>query len=222
MRRWDIGAARRVDLYVANSQNVRRRIRAAYGIEADVVYPPVDVDRFQAKPRGDRLLVVSRLLPYKRIDVAIEAANRLGIPLDVVGVGPSLQQLREIAGPTVAFRGSLDDPTVTGLMEACRALVLPGEEDFGITPVEANAAGKPVIAYAAGGALETLEEGISASFFREQSSESLIEAIRRSEAIDSSPEDLARRARRFSPEAFRERFGLCIERAIKRKRSRLH
>jgi glycosyltransferase involved in cell wall biosynthesis len=213
MRRIDRNAARRADRYVANSENVRRRIRDSYGLDADVVYPPVDVDRFTPRPRGERLLVVSRLLPYKRVHLAIEAANRAGMPLDVVGSGPNFFELRDLAGPTVEFHRRLSDEVITEMMESCRALLLPGDEDFGITPVEALAAGKPVVAFGAGGALETLDDGVTAALFREPTVESLLEAIRRIEALDTSPEDIAATARRFSPEAFRTGIHAAVERA---------
>jgi len=146
VRRWDRSAAGRANLYIAISNVVRDRIRQRYGIDASVVYPPVDVDRFRPRERGERLLVVSRLLPYKRVDVVVDAATRAGIGLDVVGTGPALKDLQRRAGPTVEFHGQLPDSEVTQLMESCRAFCLPGKEDFGITPVEANAAGKPVVA----------------------------------------------------------------------------
>lgn len=213
LRRWDVAAARRADLYVANSENVRRRIAAVYGLEADVVHPPVDVDRFTPRPRGERLLVVSRLLPYKGVDLAVRAANRARLPLDVIGSGPSYEELRALAGPTVRFDRGLSDEAITELMESCRALLLPGEEDFGITPVEALAAGKPVVALGAGGALETLEEGVSAAFFAERTPEALLDALARVEAMDTGPDDLAARARRFSPEAFRSGLEAAVARA---------
>lgn len=216
MRRWDVGAARRADLYIANSETVRERIRAAYGLDAEVVHPPVDVDRFTPRPRGERLLVVSRLLPYKRVDLAIEAANRARLPLDVIGSGPSYWALRDLAGPTVRFDRRLPDGAITTLMENCRALLLPGEEDFGITPVEALAAGKPVVAFGAGGALETLEEGFSSAFFREPTPDALLDALRRVERMQTSPEDLAGAARRFSADAFRAGIRDAVERATGR------
>lgn len=214
MRRWDVASARRADIYIANSENVRGRIRAAYGFDAEVVHPPVDVDRFTPRERGERLLVVSRLLPYKRVDLAIQAANRARLPLDVIGSGPSYGALREMAGPTVRFDRRLDDAEITTLMESCRALLLPGEEDFGITPVEALAAGKPVVAFGAGGALETLQDGFSAAFFREPTPDALLEALRRVEQLETRPEELAAAARPFSPSAFRAGIQAAAQRAL--------
>jgi glycosyltransferase involved in cell wall biosynthesis len=211
MRRWDRGAAARADLYVAISAEVRERIRREYGRDAPVVAPPVDVARFSPRPRGERLLVVSRLLPYKRVDLVVDAATRLGLGLDVVGAGPALEDLRRRAGPTVAFHGRLQDDAVTELMERCRALCLPGHEDFGITPVEANAAGKPVVAFAAGGALETLTDGVSGALFATQTVDDVVAAIARADAIDTPPARLAELAARFSPEAFRARLLAAID-----------
>jgi glycosyltransferase involved in cell wall biosynthesis len=211
MRRWDRAAARRADLYIANSTQTRERIRRQYGVDASIVYPPVDVDRFRPTERGERLLVVSRLLPYKRIDLVVAAATRAGIGLDVVGTGPALDDLRSQAGPTVTFHGRLADEDVTSLMESCRAFCLPGTEDFGITPVEANAAGKPVVAFGAGGALETVEEGRTGSFFASADPEQLLEANHRSDLIETPPAQIATAARRFSCAAFRLRLLAVLE-----------
>jgi glycosyltransferase involved in cell wall biosynthesis len=202
MRGWDRLAARRAHLYIANSHEVRRRIRRHYGVDAPVVHPPVDVDRFRPRERGERLLVVSRLLPYKHVDVIVDAATRAGIGLDVVGTGPVLDALRRQAGPTVEFHGRVSDDAVTELMEGCRALCVAGKEDFGITSVEANAAGKPVVALAAGGALETLEEGVTGALFSRHETDDVVAAIRRCEAITTSPEAIAASARRFARPAF--------------------
>lgn len=213
-RRIDVCAARRADLYIAISEVVRERIRQRYGRDAPVVYPPVDVDRFTPKPRGDRLLVVSRLLAYKRVDVVVDAATRAGLGLDVVGTGPALSDLRRRAGPTVRFLGRLPDSEITELFERCRAFCLPGAEDFGITPVEANAAGKPVVAFAGGGALETIEDGVTGVFFAEHSVEALLGALRACDAVSSSPERIAQHVRRFSRRAFRERLSSVLVEAI--------
>ena len=213
LRQWDRRAAQRADLYVANSQEVRRRIHSQYGIDAPVVYPPVDVDRFAPRERGERLLIVSRLLPYKRVDVVVRAAARAGLGLDVVGTGPSLKELRRWAGPSIEFHGRLSDADVTRLMESCRALCLPGHEDFGITAVEAQAAGKPVVAFAAGGALETIEEGTTGTFFRRREPEDVLAAIWRADAIETPPAAIALAARRFSRAAFRTALaGILTER----------
>lgn len=218
LRELDRRKARSAALYVANAENVRTRVREAYGIESEVVFPPVDTQRFTPRPRGERLLVVSRLFPYKRVDLAVEAANRAGIGLDVVGDGPSLDELRRLAGPTVTFHGRAEDATVTELMERCRAVCLPGVEDFGIVPVEANAAGKPAVVYAEGGALETQEDGVTAAFFHEPTTESLLEAIRRADALQTSPESLAESAKRFSRAAFRARFEMLATKALASRR----
>ncbi|HYH87709.1 MAG TPA: glycosyltransferase [Solirubrobacteraceae bacterium] len=205
LRRIDQRAARRPDLYIAISDLVRERIRRHYGREAPVVHPPVDVERFTPTPRGERLLVVSRLLPYKRVDLVVDAATRAGLGLDVVGTGPALADLRRRAGPTVRFLGGLPDAEITRLFERCWAFCMPGTEDFGITPVEANAAGKPVVAFAAGGALETIEAGVTGEFFADPSVDALLDALTRADAITSSPELIAQHARQFSRDAFRAR-----------------
>jgi glycosyltransferase involved in cell wall biosynthesis len=205
VRRWDRSAARRADLYIAISNAVRDRIKQQYGLDAPVVYPPVNVDRFTPRERGERLLVVSRLLPYKRVDLIVDAATIAGIGLDVVGSGPALADLQCRAGPTVAFHGRLPDAEVTKLMEGCRAFCLPGHEDFGITPVEANAAGKPVVALAAGGALETLEDGVSGALFARQEPSDVLDAIERCDRIETPPGTIAAMARRFSSQTFSTR-----------------
>lgn len=213
MRKWDQDAASRPHLYIAISRQTQARIKMAYGIDAPVVYPPVEVERFTPRPRGERLLIVSRLLPYKRVDAIVAAATDLGIGLDVVGVGPELERLRAMAGPTVVFHGAGSDTAVTELMESCRAFCLPGEEDFGLTPVEAHAAGKPVIAFGAGGALETVEDGFSGVFFASHDVAAVSDAIRRCDALETNSALIAARARRFSRQSFRENLTHVIESA---------
>lgn len=211
LRAWDRRAARKPDLYIAISNAVRERIERVYGRDAPVVYPPVDTERFMPSPRGERLLVVSRLLPYKRVDVVVAAATRAGIGLDVVGEGPALAELRRMAGPSVVFHGKLDDRAVTALMQDARAVCVPGAEDFGIVPVEAQAAGKPVVAFGAGGALETVEDGFSGVLFERHDVECVLDAIRRCDTLTTAPEDLAVRAQRFSCSAFRSALVHVIE-----------
>lgn len=210
LRRWDQNAAARADLYIANSANTSARIRRIYGRDSVVVPPPVDLERFTPRPRGERLLVVSRLLPYKRVDLVVRAATEAGLPLDVIGEGPMLGPLRDLAGPTVEFHGKAGDSVVTELMETCRAFCLPGEEDFGITPVEAQAAGKPVIAYQAGGALETVVDGYTGTFFPTHTMSAFLDALRRCDEIDTGPADIARHAEQFSRRAFRVRLAHAV------------
>jgi glycosyltransferase involved in cell wall biosynthesis len=219
-RHVDRAAARRADLYIAISELVRKRIRTHYGIDAALVFPPVDVDRFRPTPRGERLLVVSRLLPYKHVELVIRAATKAGIGLDVVGEGPLLPRLREIAGPTVTIHGGVSDEVVTELMESCRAVCVAAEEDFGMVAVEAQAAGKPVVAFGCGGSLETVDDGFTGVFFHELTEESVIGAIMASDVLDTPPEKIAERARRFSPGAFRARLAQVLEEALERREPR--
>ena len=219
-RAWDRTAARRADLYIANSRDVRRRIRRHYGLDAPVVHPPVDTERFRPRERGERLLVVSRLLPYKRVDAIVDVATRAGIGLDVVGTGPAFDDLRHRAGPMVQFHGALPERALTELIESCRALCVAGREDFGITAVEAGAAGKPVVALAAGGSLETVKDGVTGSFFMHHEPEEVLAAIERCERISTSPEDIAAAASRFSRAAFRDRLRGVLESALAARRER--
>ncbi len=157
IRLWDAASAPRVDYWLADSHHAARRVQRVYGKKAEVIYPPVDIERFKpAENKGDAYLLAGRLVAYKRADLAVMACTRLGVPLRVVGDGPELGCLRRLAGPSVAFLGKLSDDEIAGEMARAKALIFPGEEDFGITPVEAQAAGTPVIAYGVGGATETI------------------------------------------------------------------
>ena len=192
LRQWDLAACQRVDHFMAISQNVADRIRRHYKRDACVIYPPVDGERFTvSQDRSDYYLVVSALVPYKRIDLALEAFNRLELPLKIIGWGPEEGRLRKIAGSTVEFLGKQTDEEISRYYAYCRAVIFPGEEDFGIVPLEAQASGKPVIAYGKGGALETvipinpLSQSHTWSFdhptgvyFYEQTPEALAEAVR--------------------------------------------
>lgn len=174
MRMWDFAAAQRVDQFVASAHNVKRRIAKYYRRSSEVIHAPIDASRFAVAPSPeDYFLVVSRLQSYKRIDLAVEACSWLGLPLHVVGDGPDRARLQAMAGPTVRFFGRLGDVAVQHQMAHCRAFLFPGEEDFGLTPLEAQASGRPVIAYAGGGALETVIEGVTGRFFNEQTVQSL-------------------------------------------------
>jgi glycosyltransferase involved in cell wall biosynthesis len=212
LRAWDRAASRRVHHYVAISEHVRARVRRCYGREATVIYPPVDVQRFELADgrEGDFYLVVSALVPYKRIDLAVLAAGVLGRRLLIVGSGPEDARLRALAGPTVEFLGWRSDAEIARLYRECRAVLFPGCEDFGIVPLEAMAAGRPVIALAAGGALETIvplggEAPPTGLLFDEQSVEALTAAIRRFETEEGSflPKALRARAELFDRAPFR-------------------
>lgn len=185
MRRWDARAATRPDRYIAISHAVAERIEATYGRTSAVVYPPIDLERMTRVDHSDRartqeepyFLVVSRLLPYKRIDLAVRAANRLGVRLVVVGAGPAWPALRRIAGPTIEFRGQICDRELVRLVQGCIAIVQPGEEDFGLMPLEANAAGRPAVAFGSGGALDTVIDGVTGVLFDEQDVDAVTDAM---------------------------------------------
>lgn len=180
MRQWDFAAAQRVDRFIANSHYVARRIKKYYRRDADVIHPPIDVSRFAptGKP-GLGFVVVSRLIPYKRVDLAVQACTELGVPLTVVGRGSELDVLQRLAGPTITFAGALSDTEVVAAYADAKALLFTAEEDFGLTPLEAMASGRPVIAYGKGGALETVVDGTTGLFFEEQSVAALKAAIMR-------------------------------------------
>ena len=206
---WDRKAAARVHQFAAVSKAVSRRIQSAYQREAQVIYPPVETDRFQPnKQREDFYIIVSRLVPHKRIDLLIEAFRQLNLPLRIVGVGPELPRLKDLAGSNVKFLGYQTDERVIELMSKARGFVCAAEEDFGIAIVEAQAAGCPVIVYGRGGALETVLEGKTGVLFSEQTTESLVEAIMQFERIHNSfcVDDLVQQAKRFDKKCFIKRF----------------
>lgn len=221
LRIWDQLSATRVDHFMAISHEVASRIRRHYRREPEVIYPPVDVDRFvpTGSPPEDYYLVVSRLVAYKRIDLAIQAANLLGRRLVIVGDGPQRRRLEALAGPTVEFLGLADDARVASLYSRCRALLFPGLEDFGIAPVEAQAAGRPVIAFGRGGATETVVHGATGVFFEEQNVESLVEAILQFERLHLDPTLCRRNAERFDRREFYHRLRGAIDRQLGGTRS---
>jgi len=183
LRTWDVASAARVDNFIANSYHVAKRIRKYYRRDATVIHPPVDVDKFRVSEKlGDYYLVVSAFAPYKRLDLAILAFNELGYRLKVVGTGQDEKRLKGLAGPNIEFLGWQPSDSLVDLYSGCKAFIFPGEEDFGITPLEAMASGRPVIAYAKGGALETVrglgEDNPTGVFFKEQSVGALVKAVR--------------------------------------------
>ena len=216
LRMWDRLSADRVDHFVAISREIATRIRRHYGREAEVIYPPVDVDGItpNASAPEDFYLIVSRLVPYKRIDLAIAAANALRRRLVIVGDGSERKRLEALAGPTVEFLGRRSDDEIAQLYARCRAFLFPGLEDFGIAPVEAQAAGRPVIAYGAGGALETVLDGRTGVLFTDRTPAGMAEAIRRFEAGSFDPAVCRQNAERFSAAHFRARLRRTIDQQL--------
>lgn len=218
LRLWDQVSSQRVDHFIAISHEVAARIRRHYGREAEVIHPPVAVERFRptGEPPEDFYLVVSRLVPYKRIDLAIEAANLLRRRLLIVGDGPQRKRLEAIAGPTVEFLGRRSDAEIAELYARCRALLFPGLEDFGIVPVEVQAAGRPVIAYGRGGVLDTVIPGATGLFFDEQSAPALARAMTELEQRRWDADRCRRNAERFDSRIFRSRLRATLERELAR------
>jgi glycosyltransferase involved in cell wall biosynthesis len=210
---WDVRAAQRPTRFVANSRNVAERVRRWYGRDADVLPCPVDVDRFtQGAGNGGYYVVVSRLLPYKRIDLAIAACALAGVALHVAGTGPDERRLKALAiGTRTTFHGAVDDAARNALVGDARAAILPGEEDFGLVPLEAAAAGRPTIAYAAGGALETIADGETGAFFREPEPRALADAIRAFDPTRYEPARLRAHAEQFAPERFVARLRAIVD-----------
>jgi glycosyltransferase involved in cell wall biosynthesis len=221
LRLWDRLAAERVDHFVAISRTVQQRIRKYYRREAELIHPPVEVERFSlSQERGDYFLIVSRLVPYKRIDLAVQAFNQLGLPLWIIGDGRDRGALEGMASSNVRFIGHVPDEELEPYLGGCRAFVFPGEEDFGIAPVEAQAAGRPVIAYAAGGALDTVTEGTTGVFFREATPASLMEAVARFAELDFDTAVIREHAWQFTQTAFRQKLADFVDRRYAELRDR--
>ena len=212
-RQWDWIAAQRVDSYLCNSRTTQRRIQAFFGREARIVHPPVETTRFRTGPVGDYYLVLSELMRHKRIEVAVEAFNRLGLPLVVAGDGPDMRRLRRMASPNVRFTGRINDARVEQLMESARALVVTACEEFGIAAVEAQAAGRPVIANRAGGLLETVIDGATGCFWEGGANE-LAKAVVEFDDAAVDPEDCRANAARFDAGVFRRALPREVERAL--------
>lgn len=213
-RIWDVASASRVNYFIAGSTVASRRIRKHYGRNSDVIHPPVDVEAYtpNGRPPEDFYLVVSRLVLAKRIDIAVKAFARLGRRLVVIGTGERLPHLKRLATKNISFLGFQPDEVVRDYYRRCKALIFPGEEDFGLTPVEAQASGRPVIAYAAGGALETIEDGVTGVFFREQTPESLEQAVERCETIRFDSARIRASSLRFGTDRFRGALRAYVER----------
>lgn len=218
LRTWDVASSARVDCFVANSNHVAHRINKYYRRDARVIHPPVDLDRFRpSETIEDYYLMASAFVAYKRIDLAIEAFNRMGLRLKIVGGGPEESRLKSLAGPTIEFLGSVDDAALADLYSRCRAFIFPGEEDFGITPLEAMASGRPVIAFARGGALETIkgmeDNDPTGLFFKDQSAEGLsaaVEAFEKNQSLFDA-DKIRAHASRWGRDRFKAEMAKAIE-----------
>jgi len=209
LRTWDYLAAQRVDFFVANSVTVQKRIKKYYHRDSDVIYPPVDTHHFQPRKALDTesyYITGGRLVPYKHFDLTIEAFNKMKKPLKVFGVGPEFEKLKKLAGPTVEILGRVDDAQLRELYEHAEAFIHPQLEDFGITPIESMAAGRPVIGYAQGGLTETVIDGITGVFFYEQNVDALIQAVRIFETKTFDPEKIKEHAQQYSTQQFKKKF----------------
>lgn len=216
LRQWDVVASNRVDQFIANSRHVAKRIKKYYHREALVVHPPVAGQRFSiASETEDYYLVVSAMVPYKRLDRAIRAFNHLKKRLLVVGSGPELKKLKKLAGPTVTFESHCSEEHLTHLYERCRAFIFPGEEDFGITPLEAMAAGRPVIAYGVGGALETVVPNRTGLFFYEPTAEALAAAVQEAETVTWQSQAIRDHALTFDYDHFKKNLQSVIKQQVR-------
>lgn len=214
VRLWDAVSSARVDAFAANSRAVAERIARYYGRTARLVPPPVDLPPYAPQPPGDYYLAGGRLIPYKRIELAVQAFTRLGLPLKIFGDGRDRERLERMAGPNIAFLGWVDEATRRDLFARCRAFLFPGEEDFGITPLEAMAAGRPVIAYAAGGALDTVIDGVTGRFFHEPTPAALAVAVAAAHVDRYDPVAIRRHAEGFGLAVFQNRMRALIAEAL--------
>jgi glycosyltransferase involved in cell wall biosynthesis len=224
MRIWDQLAAARVDKFIANSQTVQDRITKYYDRESDIINPPVDTHSFSvAKDLDDYFLAGGRLVPYKRFDLIVEAFNRLGKPVKIFGIGPDLERLRNLSRPNIEFVGKVSDEEKARLYSRAQAYLHPQEEDFGITAVEAMAAGRPVIAYGKGGGAETVKPGRTGIWLKTQSWKELADAVDRFRAEDYAPQDIRAHAKQFDVEMFKQQIKTYMESAVldKQRKNRL-
>lgn len=210
LRRRDYKAAQAVDYFIANSTHIQNDISTYYKRESIVIHPPVDVDKFKTTNdqrqtiNNQRFITWGRHIPYKRMELAVAACTKLNLPLTIIGTGPETSKLKKIAGPTVTFTGWVENDEVPKLARKASAFIFTAEEDFGIAPIEAMAAGLPVIAYKAGGALDYVKEGTTGTFFTEQTMESLIASLKKFKAESYKPTTIAKSAEEFSSAKFRE------------------
>jgi glycosyltransferase involved in cell wall biosynthesis len=218
-RQWDWIAAQRVDRYVANSAVTALRVHRYFGRDAEVLHPPVELDRFAPRPVGGHYLVVAELMAHKRIDVAVRAFNHLRLPLIVVGDGPELRRLRRLAGPTVRFTGRLPDAAVAELMGSARALVVTASEEFGIAAVESLASGRPVIALGDGGVLESVVEGVTGAYYAANSAEALAAVVARFDPLAIDPGACVAAAQRFGTGRFQAMMHRIVDETVAAERA---
>jgi len=204
MRRLDLESVQDIDVFIANSTITQSRIKEYYKRPSTVVYPPIDTGRFMPPPKSVRkgFVIWGRHVPYKRFDLAIEACNRLQRPLTIIGMGPDTERLKKLAGPTVSFTGRVSDDEQEAIAHHSEAFLFPNEEDFGMSAVEAIASGTPVIGFAKGGALDIIQDGETGILFKEQTVDSLIEAIKRFDTMTFLPATLYRKSKRFDKGLF--------------------
>ena len=220
IRLWDFITEKRVDYFLANSHFIAKRVKKYYRREAEVIYPPVFCEQFyhqgqtSDQPSGQQeyFLILCRLVPNKRVDLAIEAFNQLGLPLKIAGTGPQLKYLQKLAKPNIEFLGPVSEQEKVTLLANCQALIYPQVEDFGITALEAAASGRPVIALRAGGAQETVIDGVTGIFFAEQQPEALIAAVRQFKPAQFKPRVLVEHAQRFDHHHFKQHFADTVRR----------
>ena len=216
-RKLDLESIEGIDVFIANSTITQQRIKQYYGKASTVIHPPVDVDRFTPSPKGERsgYVLWGRHVPYKRFDLAIEACNQLGAQLTIIGSGPDTERLKKLAGTTITFTGRISDEALVKHAQSAKAFLFPNEEDFGISAAEALAAGTPVIAYAKGGALDIVQDGETGVLFKNQTVDSLIEAIKKADKIDFLPATLHRKAKRFDKGFFATKIQKIVSDSIR-------
>ena len=208
LQKWDVHTSKSVDYFIAISKNIQERVRKCYNRNAEIIYPPVDIEKYNILdvPQEDFYLMVTAFAPYKRIDLAIESFNKLGKTLKIIGSGQNEDSLKRAAGGNIEFLGWKTDEEILLYYNRCRALIFPGEEDFGIVPVEVQSCGRPVIAYGKGGALETVMDGATGLFFHQQTVESLVEAIKKFETMNFERQKIRENAVRFGYKNFTDNF----------------
>jgi glycosyltransferase involved in cell wall biosynthesis len=218
MRKLDLESVKGVDVFIANSTVTQERIKKYYHRNSTIVHPPVDIERFTPPPKTIRegFVLWGRHVPYKRFDIAIAACNQLEVPLTIIGSGPDTDRLKKIAGPTIKFTGRISDEALVHIAQHSKAFLFPNEEDFGISAVEALAAGTPVIAYAKGGALDIVEDGVTGVLFKEQSADALCAAIKKLDGYSFLPATLHRKSKRFARGLFATKIQKIARDAIQR------